>query len=191
MEKYISCSCITTYMGDVCVDKAEEIYKQLKSIDESIQKLNPDDPKSLYLFKPEYERLLKVIENTKDLTTCPVPALKNGDNCTYMSPLEPVTLGEYAGLPIEGEPYTILDEIRRQGHNGNINKIADIVKDIEERLDIYLHGVKECKIDVPEEDIDSMMLQLGINPDDYIEKEDTQGDSNTEATDEENTNTTN
>ena len=156
-----------------CLDKTEEVYNELKKIEEKLRTLDPEDPKSLYIFKPHYEKLLKVLEESKSLASCPIPALKVGESdCDYISPLEPLTLGEYSGIPAPDEPYTIIDTIRRQAKNGRLDKITEEISKLNERLEAYLGGLKECPLDIPEtdEDIDSMMVELGLNPDEMEEE---------------------
>ncbi len=156
---------------DKCVSEAEEIYNELKKIKEKIENLSEDDPKALYEFKPYYDELLKVLEKSKELASCPVPAIKIYDKCQYMSPLEPLFFADYTTLPNPNEPYTIIDDVRRFGKQGRLTKIKDLLDDVVTRLEAYLGGVKECAVELPqgEEDIDSMMMKLGINPDEFLE----------------------
>ena len=164
-------------MADVCVEKPKEIYEELRKIkdelDNIISKYGPDDMRGLAAFKKEYDRLLKLLEESKDIANCPVPVVKVDGDCEYMSPLEPLILSTYAGVPHPDEPYTIIDDIRRQAKNNRLDKIRDLISDLEDRLGAYVHGITECKIDldaVPD-DIDSVMLELGLNPDEMIEEE--------------------
>lgn len=163
-------------MGEIdkCVEGAEGIYQEIKKIREKLESLNEEDPKSLLIFKPYYEKLLQILEKSKELASCPVPVIKVNGDCQVISPLEPMFFSEYTQLPDPKEPYTIIDDIRRHGKNGRLSKIDELLKDVEIRLDNYIHGVKECKVDfgdAEDEDIDSMMLELGLNPDEFIDKE--------------------
>jgi len=172
-------------MEDKCIDKPKEIYEELKDIldklDNIINNQGAEDYSSMVAFKKEYDRLLKVLEDSKNIANCPVPAIKfEGSECKYMSPLEPLTLSAYAGVPSPDEPYTIIDSIRRQARNMRLDKIRALIYGLIDKLGAYVRGVTECKVDlsnVDDEDIDSMMLQLGLNPDKFSEGEEKEQNS--------------
>jgi len=153
-------------MADKCIEGTQKIYEELKKITEVLNKLDPEDPRSLYKFKPYYENLLNVLEESKSLASCDIPALKVDGECEYVSPLEPLTLAEYANLPAPDEGYTIIDKIRRYAKYGDLAKIQKTVNDIKERLEAVVYGLKECPIELDEnvelsdEDINLMLKEL-------------------------------
>lgn len=181
-EKFISVNIISETMENLkkCFEEAKELHEELRAILNKLKDLNEEDPKSLMIFKADYDKLLKLLEKSKELAKCPVPAIKINDSCHYPSPLEPLFFSEYTLLPDPNEPYTVIDDIRRYGKNGHISKIKQLLEDIDGRLENYIRGINECKVDLDgvEDDVDSMMLKLGINPDDFLEDNTQDNESN-------------